>query len=320
MDENRAAREIRPYQLMCIVCRSGDADRDERLDGILQAVREDPNRPLTLRCNVDSAYRYQNPGREEDSPEGDLFNEKRDLDLLQRLGLVPGDTRPAVELFERLFREVPESRGICGYDGVTADHWRGCDRAESGAYERGIAAGLQQIVQARDEEEKGRFKRDSVDAMYRASELAIRPHHLMCMACFHGGREELEPIAEDNLFEAIDIIQKNPDIPVRLVRGCCEICPPCSRFDAESGLCGGGVGMNLRDQKKDLDVLQLLGLAYGDRLPARRLYGMLFERIPSTRMVCGYGDGVARSAEWSVCRDPKGSEAYARARECDMGI
>ena len=309
MDGNRVALEIRPYQLMCIVCRSGDADRDERLDGILQAAREDPNRPLTLRCNVDSAYRYQNPGREEDSPEGALFNEKRDLDLLQRLGLVPGDTRPAVELFERLFREVPESRGICGYDDVTAEQWRGCGRAKSGAYERGIAAGLGQIVPGRD-----------VDAMYRASELAIRPHHLMCMACFHGGREELEPIAEDNLFEAIDIIQKNPDIPVTLVRGCCEICPPCSRFDAESGLCVGGVGMNLRDQKKDLDVLQLLGLAYGDRLPARRLYEMLCERIPSTRMVCGYGDGVARSAEWSVCRDPKGSEAYSRARECVMGI
>jgi hypothetical protein len=34
--------------------------------------------------------------------------------------------------------------------------------------------------------------------------------------------------------------------------------------------------MALRDQKKDLDVLQKLGLKYGDTLPARRLLKRLY--------------------------------------------
>lgn len=315
--------EIRPYQLMCVVCRSGagwPADgRSARLLEILEKVRVDPGRLVRLRCHADSGYGYQNPGREEDTSEGELFNEKRDLDILQRLGLAPGATRPVLELFERVFGEIGSTRGICGYDEVTAEHWRGCPEAESGSYEKGIAAGLGEIVPARDVEEKARYKRDSVEDMYGVERLEIRPHHLMCMACFHGGRDEIAPIEEDNLFEAIDIIRKNPEIPVTLVRGCCMICPPCGRFDPERGQCVGGKGMNLRDQKKDLDVLQRIGLAYGDTLPARRLYELLFTRIPSTRLVCGYGDGIGRSAEWSVCRAPE-SEEYAKARECFMGI
>jgi hypothetical protein len=283
-------------------------------------MRRDPNIPLTLRCHADSAYGYQNPGRDDDTPEGALFNEKRDLDVLQRLGLVPGATRPALELLERLFRNISAVQGICGYPTATAAHWRGCPEADSGHYERGLAGGLAGVIPARDEGEKARYKKESAAAMYRAGMLQIRPHHLMCMACFHGGREELEPIAEDNLFEAIDIIQKNPDVPVTLVRGCCMICPPCGRYDPQRGQCAGGAGMNLRDQKKDLDVLQRLGLAYGDTLPARRLYRLLFERIPSTRQICAYGDGIARSAEWSICRDPEGSPAYGKARECGMGL
>ena len=156
--------------------------------------------------------------------------------------------------------------------------------------------------------------------MYETETLSIRPHHLMCMACFHDGRKTCEPDEEDNRFEAIDIIQKNPDIPITLKRGCCMICPPCGSYDPQSGFCVGGHGMSIRDQKKDLDVLQLLGLKYGDTLPARQLYCMLFERIPSTRMVCAYGDGVVRGAEWTICRDPAGSEAYKKARATNMGI
>jgi hypothetical protein len=140
------------------------------------------------------------------------------------------------------------------------------------------------------------------------------------MACFHGGREDLAPIAEDNLFEAIDVIQQNPDIPVTLVRGCCMICPPCSQYDPATGLCISPHAMGLRDQKKDLDVLQLLGLQYGVTLPARELYERLFEVVEDTTQVCGYGDGVARSPEWSVCRGPEGSEQYRRARAARLGL
>lgn len=315
---------VRPYQLMCIVCRlgagCGDDLGDERLTALLRAVREDPLRPVSLRCSADSCYRYQNPGRDEDTPEGDLFNEKRDLDILQKMGLAPGDARPAIELFERLLAAVTTTQGICAYARETAPEWRGCPEARSGSYERGREMGLGAIIPQRTAEEKALVKRESAAEIYEAETLLIRPHHLMCMTCFHGGRAEPAPIEEDNLFEAIDAIWRNPEIPVTLVRGCCMICPPCSRYDPRTGLCNAGRGMNLRDQKKDLDVLQKLGLQYGDTLPARQLLELLYERIPSTRDVCGYEDGIERAWEWRICGEPEGREAYARGLAVRLGL
>ncbi len=101
---------IRPYQLMCIVCKIGEGFtsdlKDKRLNEILKKVRENPDMPVTLRCNVEGIYRYQNPGKDEDTPEGKLFNIKRDLDILQKLGLVPGSTRPARDLFHCLLNKT----------------------------------------------------------------------------------------------------------------------------------------------------------------------------------------------------------------------
>ena len=310
---------------MCIVCRLMGKEppdpRDGRLPAILDAVRRDRNMPVTLRCHADSAYRFQNPGLSENTPEGDLFNEKRDLDVLQRLGLVPGSTRPALELFERLLKNIETPQGICAYAKKTSKAWQGCADAESGNYQRGHAKGLDALFPPRDKAEMARCKRETADRMYQAHMLLIRPHHLMCMACFCGGKIDLKPIAADNLFEAVDVMRRNPDVPVKLVRGCCMICTPCSRYDPQSGLCRGGLGMNLRDQKKDLEVLQRLGLEYGDVLPARDLYALLFERIHSTRQVCGYGDGVVRAAEWSICGGAPGeNESYVKSREINMGF
>jgi hypothetical protein len=113
------------------------------------------------------------------------------------------------------------------------------------------------------------------------------------MSCFYGRSGKLAPIQEDNLFEAIDVIQKNPDIAVTLIPGCCMICPPCEKYDPATNLCVGGHSMALRDQKKDLDVLQKLGLKYGDTLPAQKLYQLVYERIHSTRDICGFGENLA---------------------------
>ncbi|MBN2293338.1 MAG: hypothetical protein JXM70_12995 [Pirellulales bacterium] len=317
--------DVRPYQLMCIICRMGEGRKknlgDARLDEILAAARENPVRPVRLRLNHESVYRYQNPGKREDTPEGELFNAKRDLDIIQKLGLVPGDARPAIDMFERIFTNISTAKGICGYETLTGDTWKGCPRAKSGNYEKGHALGLGAVIPGRDKQEKAEFKKTSTEAIYEAKTLRIRPHHLMCMSCFFGGRmDDLAPIQEDNLFEAIDVIHKNPDIPVTLIRGTCMICPPCSRYDSKTTFCLGGRSMALRDQKKDLDVLQKLGLKYGDTLPARKLYELLFERIPSTRDVCGYGDGKERVPEWSICRGPEGSEEYRKAREAKLGM
>lgn len=316
--------EVRPYQLMCIVCRIGEGRTKDlgepRLTEILQAVRADRKRPVALCCNVDTVYRYQNPGHTADTPEGELFNAKRDLDILQKMGLVPGDTRPAVDMLGRLLAKVPTARGICGYDKATSDVWKGCPRAASGNYEKGQRLGIKSILPPRDPEEKAKAKKASAAVVYGAKTLEIRPHHLLCMSCFFGGSKKLAPLVEDNLFEAVEVIQKNPEIPVKLIAGCCMICPPCSAYDPKSNLCLGGSSMALRDQKKDLDVLQKLGLAYGDTLPARRLYELVFARIPSTRDICGFGDGEARSPEWSICGSAKRDEPYQRAKAARLGI
>jgi len=319
------ALDVRPYQLLCCVCRMGRRDGDQyrfeaRLDEILAAVRADPNLPVTLRCNVDTVFRYQNPGREFDTPEGELFNDKRDLDVVHTLGLVPGDTRPALEMFNRIFKDIPACAGICGYADVTSGEWAGCPLCDSGNYERGHDLGVAALIPPRPQEEKATAKEQSASAMYSADVLHIRPHHLMCMTCFHGGREHLEPIQEDNLFEAIDILQNNPDMPVKLIAGPCMICPPCSKYDARNNLCIGAIGIGLRDQKKDLDVLQLLGMKYGDTMPARQLLRRLYERVHSTRQICGYGDGIVRGQEWTICGGPDGSPNYKKGRAAGMGV
>ena len=315
--------DVRPYELMHIVSRIGEGRiddlGDERLTFLLRAVRDDPARPLTLRCNVSTAYGYQNPGPELDTPEGTLFSVRRDLRILQRMGLVPGDTRPAIEVFRRLLENVESGRGILWFEEETSGAWAGEPR-ERCFYEEGRALGEEAILGARSAEEMACAKEASVQEMYEAQVLRIRPHHLMCMSCFYGGHEELAPIEEDNLFEAIDIVQRHPEIPVELVRGPCMICPPCHGYDPAHDRCTAGIGMALRDELKDLDVLQRLGLEYGARLPARLLFARLYERIPSTRMICGHGDGVYRGPEWRVCGGPDGDARYVKAREEGLGF
>ncbi len=143
----------------------------------------------------------------------------------------------------------------------------------------------------------------------------------MCMSCFYGGRtEKLAPIQEDNLFEVIDVVQKNPDIPVTLVRGMCMICPPCAHHDPKSTFCLSGKSMALRDQKKELDVLQKLELKYGDTLPARKLFALLLQRMASTRDSCPWADGKEPAPEWRTIGDPAGREEYRKAHTANLGI
>ena len=78
--------------------------------------------------------------------------------------------------------------------------------------------------------------------------------------------------------------------------------------------------MALRDQKKDLDVLQLLDLTYGDVLPARELLGRLYANVHSTRQVCGYKDGILRAPEWRICSEPEGALRYDKGRAARIGV
>lgn len=320
--------DIRPYQMLCLICRQGRRNETEsyyyesRLRDIQVAIKSNPIVPLTLRCNTNTIFRYQNPGREYDTPEGEMYNNLRDLTILQRIGAVPGSTLPAIDFFNHIPKAISTSQGICGYPEAEAPGWPRCRLANSGNYERGVAMDTGSIVPKRTPEEKQRVKNESADACYCAKHLKIRPHHLLCLTCFHGGRSDkiLTPIKEDNLYECIHVMQRNPDIPVELIHGPCMVCPPCSKYHASSNMCIGGNSMGLRDDKKDLDTLRRLGLRYGDVVPARKLLQSLYKTIKNTTEICGNGDGVERSREWRVCGGPTGDKSFIRARQVGLGV
>ena len=200
---------LRPYQLMCIVCKIGEGAKvdlkDKKLNSIIKAVRKNPNIPMVLKCNTESVYKYQNPGKTQDTKEGGLYGEKQDLDILQKLGLVPGDVRPACELFERLLQNIKSSKGVCGYKKITSDTWKGCVKTESGFYEKGRNRGINAIIPPRSLYERKIAKTNSVKKMLSAKKLYIRPHHLLCAVCFYVRHRK--PVSDDNLYEFIDIIR-----------------------------------------------------------------------------------------------------------------
>ena len=307
---------------MLMVSKIGAGCQDDlgpvELTEALKAVRENPNLPITLRCPVTTNYDYQNPTELREAPADHLFYARCDLKILQRMGMVPGATRPATEMFHRLFEGVETAQGIMCFAEVTAPTWKGLDQ-EGRDYDKGRALGLRAIIPPRDQDEMKQVKVESTKAMYESDVLKIRPHHLLCMTCFYG-RQAFEPIAEDNLFEAIDIIHANPEVPIELVCGPCMICPPCHLYCPSSNRCISPHGMALRDELKDLDVLQILGLKYGDILPARELYTQLYHKIYSTTQICGHGDGEVRSPEWSVCSGKNGNPAYVKARAAGLGF
>ena len=50
-------------------------------------------------------------------------------------------------------------------------------------------------------------------------------------------------------------------------------------------------------------------------MDARELVDLLFERIASTREICGYEDGIVRAQEWTICGGPEGNPGYVATRE-----
>jgi hypothetical protein len=73
---------------------------------------------------------------------GGLYNEMKDLNVLQALGLTFGSTLKAKDLFKLIFERIHKPAGICALDHGIADSsvWRdGCGRnlAPCPGYEKG---------------------------------------------------------------------------------------------------------------------------------------------------------------------------------------
>lgn len=313
-----AALEIPARQLLGLACVCGGAACPLFATPaagltLLARLKADPALAIRLTSDADRIPHYTRLGAADEAQldhEG-VRNRKRDLDVLQRLGLTPGDTRRARVLYELLFQRLETPWGICAHD---TPHWQGCALARSGAYERVRAQGWSAIVYERPAAARAAARRLSVERIRRDPVICLRPHHLMCMSCWVGSSGGEGERSNDTLDEVYRRICRDPAVEIMLVEGNCEACHCCDGFHPESGRCVHAGGL-VRDYKKDLDVFQKLGLMPGARMNARQLLRLIYARIPSTTDVCGYGTGQVTAQEWSVCGGPEGNAGYARARQ-----
>ena len=312
------AIDIAARQLLGTVCVAGGVEcplfkKGEDALEVLKLVKRNPAASIRLTSDADRVPHYSML-EEEDfarlNREG-LLNRKRDLDVLQRLGLSPGDTRRVWYLYELLLKSVETPVGFCAHD---TPGWEGCSLARSGAYESVRQRGWKEIVYDRPEQDMSEARRQSIERIRTDKILNVRPHHLMCMSCWVGGTGGEGERGNDTLDAIWRRICDDPNLQIRIVEGNCEACHCCDGFHVESTRCVHAGGL-LRDYKKDLDVFQRLGKMPGDIMNARELLKLIYEKVRDTTEVCGYGSGEATSNEWSVCSGPTGNAGYAKARE-----
>jgi len=297
-----AALTLRPYRLLCAVCALGEADAsavDAATAELLARLRAQPDGPVTLRCNAGDLFGYQDPGPDDDTPGGAEYNRFRDLEILHKLDLFPGCILPARHLLHRVLTYIEDTGELCGGGAAGS----GCPQAHDGCYARGRAKGLEAFVPPRPQDDMEREKQASLAAMSAADAIRVRPHILLCAVCQYG-QGIRPPYAEDNLPELLQLILRAPDRRITLAPGSdWMMCAPCPYRTGEGncvihqGVCG------LANQLRDLRTLRKLGLAFGDTLPARDLFRLIFERIPGTLAVCKLNHRTP-----SVWGDPCGKE------------
>jgi len=162
-------------------------------------------------------------------------------------------------------------------------------------------------------------KKKSIEALANAKEVTIRPHILLCAVCQYGGGTR-PPYKEDNLPELLDLIlHKNPDVLIKFARGAdWMICAPCPARVPQLNACVNVLGSGgLSNEKRDLDMLQVLGLTFGTSMKARELFGLIFQRIPSTQPICRR-DNPCPSVWWDGCGESnlkEGNANYEKGRK-----
>jgi hypothetical protein len=310
---------VRPYQLACLICRVGRGEKtDDRIAEIGRLIREDPDRPLTLVANIGDAYTWQDPGTEEDTPEGFEFNRKRDLDILHRLDLSPGSTLPARTLLKRIQMRVPTVQGVCGYAKVTGPAWRGCEKAFSGDYERGVAQGTDPLIPPRPAGEMAAEKHCSIEALEQNETIRIRPHILVCAVCQYAN-DVRPPFAEDNLPEFLQMVLAGKDLKVELVtQADWDMCAPCPwRVPGINACITGRLACGgVYNEMKDLEVMQALGLTYGTVMGAREVFRLILETIKTAHGCCALTKvDVADYSVWKdACSTMPSPGAYEQGR------
>jgi hypothetical protein len=132
---------IRPDHCLCILCNTHRQPGrepliEDNLIELFQRMTREPDIPVTLTegccmvCDPCNVYH----GGEHLCYHGHVKNALRDLMVLERLGLEPGATLPARELYRRIYQRIGSLKEICGWrdGGNTAPFWAPC------AYDRPV--------------------------------------------------------------------------------------------------------------------------------------------------------------------------------------
>lgn len=285
--------KLEPRKLLCINCLRGGACTgcipESNVQDAWKTIENNPDIHITLIGAFDEVgartelFEKQTPAQR-----------RKDLDVMQRLGICYSDTKTARDLLYRIADSIPDLKGICEYPENEYGTWDECEISRKGYYTKGN----KRLEYAQTEDVMKAVKCSSAQGVFDSDHIYIRAHHLLCIVCFVGSETD-EPILEDNLYEAWMMFRDNPEIPVTVIEGAedCCICPPCHSFVPERGICV--YPCHLRDRKKDLDTMVALGVSPGDTLTARELYKRIYKKIPHCSIVCRYDQDT--NFEWTSC-------------------
>jgi hypothetical protein len=290
---------------------------------LAEAICRDPGLPLALVCRSDDSFAFQSPADDGDDAQTACFRQKQDMEILFRMDLTPGVVLPARIAVARARKAVPSVSGVCTYGDVSGPAWKGCPLAGTGLYERLRETMLERVFAAREEVEMAEDKATTLTEMLEDGPVRIRPHILLCAVAQYG-RGIRPPFDEDNLPELLQLILKEPDAEIELTGGAdAMMCAPCPCRCPDRGICIGPGHIHsggLMNELKDLRILQILGLVFGDTLPAKELYTRIFTRIPTTVGSCAIEQAVPELSAWW---DPCPCGGYERGRRelmVEMGI
>lgn len=145
----RAERlHIRPNHALCILCTRQVTEPliEDNLVELRRRMEEKPDIPVTLTegcCMVCDPCNVYHPG-EHFCYYAHPKNVLRDLRMLEMLGLKPGATLPARELYRLIFKRIHNLQAVCGWgDGTdTAIIWAPCGSWQGTAIEDAKAEGF----------------------------------------------------------------------------------------------------------------------------------------------------------------------------------
>jgi hypothetical protein len=321
--------EVRGHHLLCAVCVRGGCKSPPSgkalINRLLKAIWNNPFLLLKITADIDISLAHYSDVYElnckNNLPENfknrnnDYADRRKDLEVCRVLGIVPNSVMPAIHVYSILFARQATLDGICRTGSKHSKIWLQCIHATKGYYEK-IAggkrfsfkeqfelgeemqkSGLWAMIRPRSKKDMLKAKQVSAQKVSEASHLFIRPQHLLCILCT---AEKDTSLMEDNLIELRKKMELNPDIPVTLSEGCCMACDPCNVYRFGEHIC---LETHIKNNLRDLIILERLDLAPGATLSAKKLYKRIYDRIGNLKEICGWRDGSTTAPFWAPCCD-----------------